>query len=117
MLSKVIPPPPRKRKKERISGLHIGVLNNGHTVYYAQSLKVNNSGKPLDNQTWHTNNWPQQNLTKFGFRTDTTALWPIEQSSILFAKFDCPEAHLNLPVLVTVHACETLIAQYLRKCC
>ena len=86
-------------------------------MYHAQSLKVNNSGKPLDNQTWHTNNWPQQNLTKFGFRTHTTALWPIEQSSILFAKFDCPVAHLNLPLLATAHACETLIAQYLRKCC
>ena len=74
-----------------------------------QSLKVNNSGKPLDNQTWHTNNWLQQNRRHFGFRADTTALWPIEQSSILFAKFDCPVAHLNLPLLATVHACETVL--------
>ena len=28
--------------------------------------------------------------SKFGFRTHTTALRPMEQSSILAAKFDCP---------------------------
>ena len=39
--------------------------------------------------TSHTNSWPQQKLPKFGFGTHTTALWPIEQSSILSAKFDC----------------------------
>ena len=29
---------------------------------------------------------PQQKLPKFGFRTHTTALWPVEQSSILSDK-------------------------------
>ena len=29
------------------------------------------------------------------FCTHTTALWPVEQSSILYAKFDCPVARQN----------------------
>ena len=33
----------------------------------------------------------QQKLPKFGFRIHTTALWPVEQSS-LSAKFDRPVA-------------------------
>ena len=56
---------------------------------------------------WHTKGWPQRKLPKFGFCTQTTALWPIEQSSILSAKFDCPVAHQNLLLLVTAHGCET----------
>ena len=56
---------------------------------------------------WHTNGWPLQKFSKFGFCTQTTALWPIEQSSILSAKFDCPVAHQNLSLLVTAHGCET----------
>ena len=51
---------------------------------------MKNSGRLLDNQTWHINGWPQQKLPKFGFRTHTTALCPVEQSSILSAKYDCP---------------------------
>ena len=39
-----------------------------------------------------TNGWPQQELPQLGFRTHTTALWPVEQSSILSAKIDCPVA-------------------------
>ena len=56
---------------------------------------------------WHTKGWPLQKLPKFGFCTQTTAFWPIEQSSILSAKFDCPVAHQNLLLLVTAHGCET----------
>ena len=37
------------------------------------------------------------------FHTHTTALWPMEQSSFLSAKFDCPIAHQNLSLLVTVY--------------
>lgn len=34
---------------------------------------------PLNNsKTSHTNDWPQQKLSKFGFRAHTTALWPVE---------------------------------------
>ena len=62
---------------------------------------MNISGAPLDNQTWYTNSWLQQKLPKFGFRSHTTALWPVEQSSILSAKFDCPVACQNLSLLAT----------------
>ena len=41
------------------------------------------------------NGWPQQKLAKFGFRTRTTAIWPMEQSSILSAKFAYPLARQN----------------------
>ena len=53
------------------------------------TLDLENSGGPLDDQTWQKKGWPQQKLPKFGFRTHTTALWPMEQSSILSAKSDC----------------------------
>ena len=77
----------------------------------SQLLKVKISGGPLDNQTWHKNGWLQQKLPKFGFYTDTTALWPMEQSSILFAKSDCPVAHQNFSFLATAHDCETGLLQ------
>ena len=49
----------------------------------------------------NTNGWLQQKLPKFGFRTHTTALWPMEQSSILSAKFDCPVARQNFSLVAT----------------
>ena len=70
---------------------------------HAQVPKVKISGGPLDNPTWQTNFWPQQKLLKFGFRTQVTALWPVEQSSILSAKFDCSVAHQNISLLATAH--------------
>ena len=42
---------------------------------------------------------------KFALRAHTTALWPVEQSSILSAKFDCPMARQNLSLLATAHDC------------
>ena len=69
---------------------------------------MNNSGGPLDNQTWHTNDWLQQELPKFGFPTShTTALCPMEQSSILSAKFDCPVACKYFSLLDTAHDYES----------
>ena len=47
----------------------------------------------------------QQKFAKVRFRTHTSALWPMEQSCILFAKFDCPVAHENLSLLATAHDC------------
>ena len=47
----------------------------------------------------------QQKLPKFGFRSHTTALWPMEQSSILSAKFDCPV--VNLVPRTSYGACST----------
>ena len=52
-------------------------------------------------QSRQTNGWPQQKLPKFGFRTHTTALWLIDQSSILSDKFDCPLARLDFSLLST----------------
>ena len=51
--------------------------------------------------------WLQQKLPEFGFRTHTTAISPVEQSSILSAKFDCPVARQNVSLLATAHDCET----------
>ena len=68
--------------------------------------KSDHSGRPLDSQTCYTNFWPQQKLPKFGFRTRTTALWPVEQSSILSAKFDCLVPQ-KFSLLATAHDCET----------
>ena len=65
---------------------------------------MKNSGGPLDNQTWQTDGWPQQKFPKFGFRTHTTALWPMEQSSILSAKFDYPVARQKCSFLGSVQA-------------
>ena len=50
--------------------------------------------------TWHINGWTQQRLRKFGFHFHTTALWPVEQGSILSAKFDCPVACQYVSLLV-----------------
>ena len=36
----------------------------------------------------------QQKLPKFGFHTRITKLWPTTQSSVLSAKFDCPETSM-----------------------
>ena len=40
---------------------------------------------------------------KKSFQTHTTALWLMEQSSILSAKFDCPVARQNFSLLTTAH--------------
>ena len=74
---------------------------------HAQYLKGKNSGGPLDNQTWYTNSWPEQKLPEFGSRTHTTSLRPMEQFSILSAKFDCPVSRQNISLLATAHDCET----------
>ena len=42
----------------------------------------------------------------FGFRTHTTALWPMEQSSILSAKFDCSATRQNCSLFATAHDCD-----------
>ena len=57
------------------------------------------SGGPLDNQTWYTNHRMPKKLQKL-FHIHTTALWSVEQASILSAKFDCPVAHQDFSLLV-----------------
>ena len=46
------------------------------------------------------------NLPKFDFRTHKTALWPMEQPSILSGKFDYPVIRLKLSLSATAHNCE-----------
>ena len=43
------------------------------------------------------------NLPKFGFRTHKTALWPMEQPSILSGKFDYQVTRLKLSLSATAH--------------
>ena len=88
-------------------------INQFHS--HVQELKVRNSGGPQHNHTWRMNGWLQQKLPMFGFRTHTTALWPMEQSSILSAKFDCPETHQNCSLLATAHMIVKLV--YALLCC
>ena len=46
-----------------------------------------------------------------GFHTHTVALCSVGQSSILSAKFDCPEARQDFSLLATVHDCETVLSR------
>ena len=55
----------------------------------------------------HENCWLHQKFPKFGFCTNITALRPMEQFSILSARFDSPMAHQNFLLLATAHDCET----------
>ena len=72
---------------------------------------------PLDNQTWQTNVWPQQKLSKsFFYLYSHTALWPMEQSSIISAKFDCPVARQNVLLLTTAHDRESGLLEIKTKC-
>ena len=54
-------------------------------------------------------------LPKFGFRTRTTAFWPMGQSSIMSVKFDCPVARQNFSLFATAHDCETDLWDSLHK--
>ena len=45
--------------------------------------------------------------SKVWFHTHTAAMWPMEQSSILSAKVDYPEARQSISLLATAHDCET----------
>ena len=82
---------------------------------------MRNPGGPLDNQAWYSNRWPPKKLPSFGSLNHATALWPVEQSSILSAKFDWPVACQKLSLLATAHDCETdlfsaTIYDVLRSC-
>ena len=74
--------------------------------------KSENFWQPLGNQAWYTKDWLQQKLSKFGFHTHATALWPVEQSSILFTKSYCPVACCNFSLFTTAHDCETDLVHF-----
>ena len=54
-----------------------------------QPLQEANPGGPLDNQTWIQTLAATKAWFSYSY---TTALWPVEQPSILSAKLDCPVA-------------------------
>ena len=68
---------------------------------------MNNSGGPLDGQTWQTE-WKTTPLAKAQLcEYENQALEAFVVASRLSAKFDCPEAYQNCSLLVTAHDCET----------
>ena len=71
----------------------------------SQSCAVTKSGQILVNH-WTINlvyKWlAATRASKVWFLTHSTALWPVEQSSILSAKFDCPVACQNFSLLAIV---------------
>ena len=70
-------------------------------------MKVNNSGGPLDNQTWQTE-WKTVPLAKVQLcEYENQTLEAFVAASCLYAKFDCPVARQNLSLLATAHDCET----------
>ena len=80
----------------------------GQSTWHTKSCAVaksENFWRATGQSTWHTKRLHgyNKNLPKFGFRTHTTALWPVEQSSILSARFDCPVAHQEFPRLAIAH--------------
>ena len=76
----------------------------------SQSCAVAKSGKFWRATGQSTDAYKQlmhQKLPKFGFHTHTTAPCPP------FAKFDCQVARQNIPLLATMHDCETGLCYWL----
>ena len=69
------------------------------------------SGGPLDNQTWQTE-WKTAPLDKLQLCEDENlgSFWYVSR---LYAKFDCPVARQNIPLLATAHDYETGLLQTL----
>ena len=80
---------------------------NKQSCNYAQKLKGNHSGKPLNNQTWQTE-WKTAPLATEHLCEDedhTSEVFVVARH--LYAKFDWPVAHQNFSALATGHDCET----------
>ena len=71
-----------------------------------QQLKVNISDGHWTTKLGSQTAGCHKSFQSLVFVLHTTALWPLEQSSILSAKHDCPVAHQNLLFLATAHDCE-----------
>ena len=70
------------------------------------------SGGPLDNQTWQTE-WSTVPLAKVQLcEKENQTLEAFVVASRFYAKFDCPVACQNCPLLATVHDCETDFTSY-----
>ena len=76
---------------------------------HAQLLKERNSGGPQHSQldVLYERLAATFKLPNFGFCTHTTALCPMEQSSMLSAKFDCPLSSGPPELFTAAHDCET----------
>ena len=82
-----------------------GLISQFHN--HAQSLKVTNSGGPLDNQTWQTE-WKTAPLAKVQLcEYENQTLEAFVADSRLSAKFDCPVAHQSFSLLSTAQDRET----------
>ena len=64
---------------------------------HVQWVKVINSGRPLDNQTWQMDTAPVAKVQSCEYENQT--LEAFVAGSCLYAKFDCPVAHQNLSLL------------------
>ena len=74
---------------------------------HVQQRKVNNTGGPLDNQTWQRE-WKTAPLAKVQMcEYENQTLETFVAASRLYARFDCTVAHQNFPLLSTAHVCET----------
>ena len=87
---------------------HILSLSFKMEAHYCK-IKITRDGKVVVTSKMLHFVKPQQNLPKFGSHSHTTVLWPMEQSSILSGKFDCPVARQNLSLLATGHDSETCL--------
>ena len=68
---------------------------------------MHSSGEPLDNPTWQTE-WKTVPLAKVQLcEYENQTLEAFVAASRLYAKFDCPVARQNCPLLATAHDCET----------
>ena len=72
----------------------IHVKKTNFTVVHSSYINFNTASEKFWQATGESNlaykSWPQQKLLKFSFCKHPTVVWPVEQSSNLSAKFDCP---------------------------
>ena len=91
-------------------------IHSGWSISLSQSCAVAKSEKLWraigQSNLVQSNSWLQQNLPKFCFWSLKTAVWPMEQSSILPAKFDCPVACQNFSLIHVASACDCKTQSY-----
>ena len=75
--------------------------------------KSENSGGPLDNQTWQTA-WKTAPLAKVQLcEYENQTLEAFVAASYSYVKYDCPVAQQNSSLLATAHDCETGLPYFL----
>ena len=72
---------------------------------------MNNSGGPLDNQTWQVA-WKTAPLAKVQVcEYENQTLEAFVAASRSYVKFDCPVARQKFSLLTTAHDCENALLQ------